>query len=83
MTREAQLKKEKEWKLNPRAHIGYLVRYDSTNIFRIWIPYKGKVISTRDVIFDEYTFFDGKSYVTVEIIPEMDSLVARITLSKG
>jgi len=25
-------------KLEPRAHIGYLIRYDSTNIFQIWIP---------------------------------------------
>src|SRR5216117_4081075 len=80
MTREAQLKKEKEWKLNPRAHIGYLVRYDSTNIFRIWIPHQGKVISTRDVLFDEYTFFNGKSEISAEAIPEVDSLLARITL---
>jgi Integrase core domain. len=60
MTADAQLKKNRKWKLNPRAYIGYLVGYDSTNIFRIWIPYKGVVISTRDVIFDEHTVFNGK-----------------------
>ena len=60
MTKDAQLKQKKKQKLNPQAYIGYLVGYDSTNIFRIWIPHKGKVISTRDVIFDEYTFFDSK-----------------------
>jgi hypothetical protein len=45
-------------KLAPRAHIGYLVRYDSTNIFCIWILSKKKVIRTRDVIFDENLFYD-------------------------
>ena len=39
-------------KLEPRAFIGYLVGYDSTNNFRIWIPSRMKVIRTRDVMFD-------------------------------
>jgi hypothetical protein len=60
MTADAKLKNKRLQKLNPRAHIGYLVGYDSTNIFRIWIPHQGKVISSRDVIFDEDEFFDGK-----------------------
>src|SRR6267378_3458891 len=25
-------------KLAPRAHIGHLVGYESTNIFRVWVP---------------------------------------------
>jgi hypothetical protein len=50
-------------KLSSRATIGYLVGYDSRNIFRIWIPkassrgHQAKVIRTRDVTFDESTFF--------------------------
>ncbi|KAI0994003.1 hypothetical protein K3495_g14180, partial [Podosphaera aphanis] len=39
-------------KLTPRAEIGYLVGYVSTNIFRIWLPLKNMVISTRDVTFN-------------------------------
>ncbi|RKF58072.1 hypothetical protein GcM3_184041, partial [Golovinomyces cichoracearum] len=39
-------------KILPRAEIGYLVSYDSKNIFRIWIPSRNIVISTRDVTFD-------------------------------
>src|SRR4051812_33771830 len=31
-------------KLDSRAIIGYLVGYDLTNIFRIWIPSKDEVI---------------------------------------
>ena len=45
-------------KLEPQAHIGYLVGYESTNIFRIWVPREQKVIVTRDVTFDESHFYD-------------------------
>ena len=45
-------------KLDPWAHIGHLVGYDSTNIFCIWIPSQNKVIRTRDVTFDKNLFYD-------------------------
>jgi GAG-pre-integrase domain len=81
MTSNAQLKKERLRKLDPRAHIGYLVGYDSTNIYRIWIPHKGVVISTRDVIFDESTFFDNKrTDFSDELIAELDTLIEKIKL---
>jgi hypothetical protein len=48
-------------RLDPKAWIGYLVGYRSSNIYRIWIPSLAKVISTRDVTFDEQTVFDGKT----------------------
>jgi hypothetical protein len=48
-------------RLDPRAWIGYLVGYRSSNIYRIWIPSMAKVISTRDVVFDEDSVFDGKT----------------------
>lgn len=47
-------------KLHPRASIGYLVGYTASTIFRVWIPHLGKVISSRDVQFDETEFFDPK-----------------------
>ncbi|EDN07033.1 predicted protein [Histoplasma mississippiense (nom. inval.)] len=37
------LNRNRSQKLDPRAHIGYLVGYDSTNIFRIWIPHLDRV----------------------------------------
>ena len=40
-------------KMAPRAAIGYLVGYESSNIWRIWIPSRRKVIRARDVEFDE------------------------------
>jgi hypothetical protein len=42
----------------PRAHIGYLVGYESINIYRIWVPGFNRVFSTRDVDFDETKFYD-------------------------
>ena len=45
-------------KLLPRAHIGYLMGYDSTNIYRIWIPSKRQIVRTRNVTFDESKYYD-------------------------
>jgi hypothetical protein len=46
-------------KTEPRAHIGYLVGYDSSNIYRVWIPLLDRVIRTRDVIFKwKFTYKD-------------------------
>ncbi|KID81860.1 polyprotein [Metarhizium guizhouense ARSEF 977] len=59
MTKDAMAKRKRRQKLNPRAWIGYLVGYQSTNIYRIWNPWLGKVISTRDVIFNEDEYFHG------------------------
>lgn len=38
-------------KLESRALIGQLVGYDSTNIYRVWMPALGRVLRTRDVVF--------------------------------
>jgi hypothetical protein len=45
-------------KIQPGAHIGYLVGYNSTSIFHISIPSQKKAIRTRDVTFDETLFYD-------------------------
>jgi len=61
MTDDTHRGKSRLQRLDPKAWIGYLVGYQSSNIYRIWIPSLAKVISTRDVIFDENTIFDGKT----------------------
>jgi hypothetical protein len=68
-------------KLDPRAHIGYLVGYNSTNIYRVWIPYKGIVISTRDMIFDEYTFTGERPDHSLELISELDTLIKKVKIT--
>lgn len=61
MTDDTHRGKSRLQRLDPKAWIGYLVGYRSSNIYRIWIPTLGKVISTRDVIFDEESIFDGST----------------------
>ena len=51
--------KNKKMRLSPRAWIGFLVGYSSTNIFRIWNPRTNKIVQLRDVMFDESSRFDG------------------------
>ena len=81
MTKDTKLKRKRLMKLDPRAHIGYLVGYNLTNIYRIWVPHQGKVISTRDVIFDENTRFDGKrENLADDLIRQKDELVKKAKL---
>ena len=81
MTSDAQLKKKRLNKLDPQAHISYLVGYDSTNIYRIWILYKGIIISTKDIIFDKKIFFNGRqTNITKDLHVELDMLIKKIQL---
>lgn len=66
-------------RLDPKAHIGYLVSYESTNIYRIWIPVLSRAETTRDVRFDEDSFYDRH----IGIIQDIDWIaeqLASITL---
>jgi hypothetical protein len=47
-------------KLESRSLIGHLVGFDSTNIFRVWLPMIGRVIRTRDVVFLRGKLCDGQ-----------------------
>jgi hypothetical protein len=60
MTDDTQLKRFREQRLDPKAWIGYLIGYQSSNIWRIWVPPLDRIINTRDVIFNENYVFDGK-----------------------
>jgi hypothetical protein len=58
-----------------------LVGYDSTNVFRIWIPHRGEVISSLDAIFDEDEFFDGKKVDLDDgLVATLDNFVHQIRL---
>ena len=57
-------------KLQERAHIGHLIGYDSTNIYRIWIPSQRKIIRSRDVIFDETTLYKSREPDLTQLIQE-------------
>ena len=46
-------KANKFWKLDSRVHIEFLVEYVFINVYHVWISHKQKIISVRNVIFDE------------------------------
>jgi len=59
MTTDALKKANRLQRFNPKAWIGYLVGYDSTNVYRVWNPVTNKVVRTRDVTFNENETFNG------------------------
>lgn len=64
-------------KLESRALIGHLVGYNSTNIFRIWLPTRDEVIRTRDIIFEPTIFYKNlEGYAYKSIIEDVIKLLA-------
>ena len=71
-------------KLDSKAHIGFLVGYESTNIYQIWVPHKKKVISVRDVIFNEDEIWNGESIqYTADRIQKMDDVIKIVQVSES
>lgn len=71
-------------KLNSKAHIGFLVGYESTNIYRVWIPHKFKVISVRDVIFNEEEVWDGNRIQFTPVdIKELDEAIEIVQVPRS
>jgi hypothetical protein len=63
-------------KTMPRAHVGYLVGYESSNIYLIWIPSQEKAIRTRDVVFDKEKFYSRTEMdLTAELQVPVEQLV--------
>jgi hypothetical protein len=71
MTVKAMKKEERLKRFEPRAWVGFLVGYASSNTYRIWNPVKNVVIHTRDVIFDERRRFSGRFSQMQDEIKEM------------
>jgi hypothetical protein len=65
-------------KLQARAHIGYLMGYDSSNIYRVWIPSQQKVVRTRDVTFNEELFYEPGELDLGHILHENVSQAVKI-----
>ena len=58
-------------KLRPRAYIGFLVGYNSTNVFNIWIPSQRKIIRVRNIIFDKEVFYEPREINIVQLEKEL------------
>ena len=55
-------------KLAPRAFIGYLVGYDSRNIFLIWNSTNNRVYRVRDALFDDSSYYDPGDFRTEQLL---------------
>jgi hypothetical protein len=70
---------KRAFKVIPRGHIRYLVRYVASNIYKIWIPVLDQVIVTRNVVFDENIFYEKERENTegyrIEIAKEIVKLL--------
>ncbi|KAJ6437605.1 reverse transcriptase family protein [Purpureocillium lavendulum] len=62
----------KLFKLSPRAHVGYLVGYQASNLYRIWVPKLNRVLLSRDVRFNEEEFFDPTKEDELETTPVIE-----------
>lgn len=60
----------KKKKMTPKAFFDYLMSYDNTNIFLIWILSQRKVIRTRDVLFNEKKFYKQRKPDLMQLIEE-------------
>lgn len=74
MTTDALRKSKRLQRLKPKAWVGYLIGYDSTNVYRIWNPMTNQVIRTRDVAFNEEEIYPGN-------IDELRNDMRRINLA--
>ena len=54
----------KKQRLELRAHIGFLISYNSTNIYQIWVPSQQKVIQTKNIIFNKFKFYNLSEFDT-------------------
>jgi hypothetical protein len=61
----------KSFKTLPRGHIGYLVGYRASNLYRIWVPRLNEVFTTRNVTFNEELFYENKE----QELPKEDAQV--------
>jgi hypothetical protein len=72
-------REKRMFKTTPRAHIGYLVGYVASNIYRIWVPELKRVIITRNVVFDETIFYNPALEKELAIgIQEKNAMVQEI-----
>jgi hypothetical protein len=88
LTPDYMKKRNRLKRFNPKAWIGYLVGYDSTNVYRVWNPVKNAIIKARDVIFDEDEVFNGdlerlRDDVRDISLPELAELLTKTDVTQG
>ena len=66
-------------KLDSKSYIGFLVGYESINIYRVWVPHKKKIVSVQDIIFDKDKVWDDKPIqYNTEKIKKLDNAIKMV-----
>lgn len=77
---ELMARHKHDFKLGPRAQIGYLIGYKASNIYVIWVPHRGhRTVQARDATFNEHSFFDPSSLPTQPQIKELEEILDLVT----
>ena len=71
-------KLKKADKLESRTFVRYLVGYNSTNIYRIWLPKKNQILRVRDVLFQKDSLFSNHANAETEAIVQQDIEILNI-----
>ncbi len=80
LTAQVKAGTERRNKLDPRAHIGYLVGYEGVAIYRVWVPELSEVVITRDVTFNEGQFYSPGNERPAIPIRQLEDLTARLAI---
>lgn len=64
----------RDYKVRERGHVGYLVGYRASNLYRVWVPELDRVITTRNVRFDEDSFYKPPQEQTPQQIAQLRRL---------
>lgn len=74
----------KRQKHNTKAHIGFLMGYESINIYRVQIPYKKKVTSVKNITFDKDKLWDGKRIqISIDNIKKLNKAIEMVELPQS
>ena len=75
--------RHKLWKLDLKAHIGFIVGYVSTNIYWVWVLHKKKLVSVQDVIFNKDEIWNKESIqYTANKIKKIDDAIKIVKVLK-
>jgi hypothetical protein len=66
-------------RLEPNGGVGFLCGYQSSNIYRVWIPAKKTIKPFRDVIFDEDQFYSPDDPDIIEQIRQANEATPILT----
>ena len=77
--KESVYKPKKLNKLVLRVFIGFLISYNSVNIYRVWDPVKNKIKSYKDVIFNKYIIY--YPFIKDNIIKEKEKAEQNYTIN--